>query len=234
MKSCLAPILLMTAACGGDLDPGAGDDPGTGTQTLVVDGSVRATNRLANARSYGEFDTDISVRVTLNGQSVTTGTVTITSASGTVPLVFDPSPDNGRWEGQLPGYDEVFVLDVQAGPDEVIGVRVDGPDRFVFTSPSPGASVDSRMPLAVGWECEDTAESASIRAGEIESVAIDDTGEFSLPPGSLKAEKDRARENGLRITRTNRVTPAGAAAGSEFTVSVTNEISVLALPDPSL
>jgi hypothetical protein len=128
----------------------------------------------------------------------------------------------------------VYVLDVVSGEDNVGGVRVDGPDIHVFVEPLPGATIDSTMPLLVSWGRDDAASSASIDTEELDSIAIDDTGEFSLPPGSLNAESDKAKENTLRITRTNRVTPAGGAAGSEWEVSIRNEIEVLAAPDPSL
>ncbi|MBX3161528.1 MAG: hypothetical protein KF773_36540 [Deltaproteobacteria bacterium] len=223
--------MFAAAACGGPLDPGAGDDPGGGTRTLVVTGSVQARNRLVNARTNAEFDTDVSVRVTLNGQNVSTGTVTISTASGTVPLVADR--DNGRWSARLPGYEEVYLLDIQAGPDEVTGVRVDGPDPFTFTAPTAGATVDATMPISVTWSCDDTAESAAIRADELDALAIADTGKFSLPPRSLRTDRDKPRANTLRITRTNHLAPAGAAGGSDFAVSITNEIDVLAAADPT-
>lgn len=233
MKSCLVIATLVFAACGGsELAPGAGDDPGKGTNTLVIDGSITARNKLTNAHSYGEFDTDVSVRVTLNGQTVQAATVTVTSETGTVPLTFRGDPN--RFQATIPGYDEVFVLDVKAGPDEVTGVRVDGPDLFSFSKPTAGATVDATMPMDVAWSCDTTADSAAIDAGDgIDALSIEDSGEFSLPANTLRSEKDKTRTNTLRITRTNRVTPAGAVGGSEMTVSITNEIDVIAMANPT-
>jgi hypothetical protein len=227
-------ILLLAAACGGgsDLDPGSGDDPGTGTRTLVVDGSAHARPRLVNARTAADFETSFEVRVMIGLQNVTGGTVSITSSRGTFPLLY--SSDKNRWEGSAPGYDQVYVLDVESGADAVHDVRVDGPDVHFFTKPLPGATVDSRAILDIAWDSDDTADTASIDAEEIDQIAIPDTGTYVLAAGALKAEKDRAHENTIDLARTNRVTPAGAAPGSEFEVRVENTIQVVAQPDPTL
>lgn len=225
-------LLLALTACGGsDLDPGAGNDPGSGTSTLVVDGSVTANARLANARTSGEFDTEFNVRIQLNGVSVSQGTVTMTSSSGTVVLIYNQE-NNGRWRGTAPGYDEVYILDVDSGRDYVHDVRVDGPSIHTFSEPLAGATVDATMPLMVKWN-EKNADSAAIDAENIDRVSIPDTGSYSVAPGALKSEKDKARENQIRVTRTNRVVPAGALGGSEMTVSVENEITVVAQPNPN-
>jgi hypothetical protein len=218
------------------LDPGSGNDPGTGTATLVVTGGASARARLTNAQTPGDFDTDFSVRITLNGQTITTGTVTMTSTSGKLPLVFNlvGTGNGSRWEGTAPTYDEVYVLDVDNGADNVHGVRVDGPDIHWFTAPTAGATVDSTMPLPVTWDRASASSSASIHAENLNDVAITDTGSYSLAPGALKAEKDRTRVNTVQLTRTNRVTPAGAAAGSELAVSIENDIDVVAQANPAL
>lgn len=231
MKHILALGLL--AACGGsDLDPGAGNDPGGGTGTLVVDGSARAESRLSNAQAAADFDTSFEVRIRLNGADVVDGSVTVTSASGTFDLLVGDTDNGKRWRGSAPRYDEVYVLDVVSGEDAVDSVRVDGPDIHAFVEPLAGATVDPTVALLVRWGGDHEAQSASIDAEEIDDLAIDDTGEFSLPPGSLKSDQDQARQNTLRITRENRVVPAGGAAGSEWSVSIRNEIDVLASPTP--
>lgn len=221
--------------CGGtdsDLDPGAGNDPGTGTSTLAIDGEIRAKPRLTNARARGDFDTELSVRVVLNLQPVSSGRVTVTSASGSVPLVF--RADTNRWEAVAAGYDEVYVVDVESGEDFVEGVRVDGPDIHTFSEPTPGATVDSTQPLKITWVSDEQAPSASIDAEEIDTIAIPDTGLYMLSGGALKAEQDKARENRIELVRLNRVTPAGAIGGSEVSVAVENHIQVVAMPNPAL
>lgn len=234
MKSLLASTLFLIA-CGsskGSFDPGIGNDPGSGTSTLTVDGSARARPRVSNAQEPGQFDTEFSVRVSLNGQEVTTGTVTMTSATGAIALVY--AGGDRRWSGVASSYEEVYRLDVESGADMVKGVRVDGPDIHVFTKPTAGASVDSTMPLDVAWDAGETADEATIRTDVIDTLAIPDTGDYALAAGGLKAERDKVKQNTIRLTRTNRVTPAGAAGGSQLTVSVDNAVDVVALANPSL
>jgi hypothetical protein len=227
--SLASTLLFGFAACGGsDLDPGSGDDPGSGTSTLQVNGSVRAEPRLTNARNGGEFTTEISVRIQLNGQDVTAGSVTVTSSSGGVVLAYD---GNGRWRGDGIGYDEVYVLDVDSGNDNVHDVRVDGPSIHVFAEPQAGANVDASMPLLVKWSSKG-ADSASVDAENLDRISVDDTGSYMLAAHALKSEKDKPRENQITIARTNRVTPAGATAGSELSVTIENDLTVIAMPDP--
>lgn len=231
----LVSTLGLFAACGGggsDLDPGAGDSGGTGTNTLLVNGSVSADPRLTNARAAAEFDTEFSLRITLNGVGVTTGNVTITGNSGKFPLTY--VGDNGKWEGVGLGYDEVYILDVISGEHEVTGVRVDGPDFHTFKEPLPGATVDSTLPLKVTWDSGESADSTAIRADKIDWVSIPDEQTYMLSAGSLDAANDQATPNDLRLVRTNRVIPAGAVGGSEFSVSVENRIEIVAQPNPAL
>jgi len=234
MKRYVISTIFVVGACGGsDLAPGAGNDGGGGTRTLVVDGSARAEARVTNARNAADFDTEFSVDVSLDGVPVTTGSVTITSVAGTVDLTFqDTQNGQGRWRGNAPGYDEVYVLDVISGDDSVDNVRVDGPDVHVFEEPLAGATVDSTLPLDVVWKRSDEAASASIDTDELDPLAIPDSGTHTLPAGTLRTEQDKARENTIRITRTNRVTPAGSAGGSEWSVTIRNDIQVLAAPVP--
>jgi len=222
--------LLGIAACGGsNVDPGAGNDPGTGTGTLVVTGSARATSRTVNAKLDTDFDTTFSVRVSLNSQTVTTGTVTITSASGKVPLTYQLDT---FWTGTAPTYDEVYILDVVSGPDKAEGIRVDGPDIHTFSAPTEGQALDSTMPNMIKWNRNDMASSATLRGGNIDSLVIPDSGSYSLAAGSLKTDQTVARENTLRLSRSNNVVPKGATGDSAWTVTIENSLDVLANPVP--
>ena len=227
--------IVAAVGCGGtgsDLEPGSGDDPGSGTSTLTVDGVMTAKPRLVNARNSGDFETSLSVRVMLGLQAVTGGRVTVTSSSGTVALIY--RPDENRWQGTSAGYDEVYVLDIESGADAVTGVRVDGPDLHFFTAPMIGATVDSTLPLEVKWDSDETADSTSIDTEEIDRFAIPDTGAYVLAAGTLRAESDQTRVNGIELVRANRVTPAGAAGGSEMVVAIENHIEVVVQPNPAL
>ncbi len=223
---------LDLAACSGsNLDPGAGNAPGTGTSTLVVAGSAHATSRMVNAKVDTDFNTDFSVRVTLNNQTVTTGTVTISSASGKVPLTYQLATT--FWTGTTPTYDEVYILDVVSGPDKAEGIRVDGPDIHTFSAPTEGAALDSTMPNVIKWNRNDTADSASMRTDGIDKpITIPDSGSYSLAAGSLRADQGVARPNTLRLSRSNTVVPKGATGDSNWTVTIENDLDVVANPLP--
>jgi hypothetical protein len=232
----LASLIVTLAACSSDpLEPGAGDDPGTGTSTLDVEGRAHAEPRTASARAAADFTTEFSIRIGRGGQAVTTGTVTVSSRYGTTTLTYDSSDGSlGRWTGTANGYDEVYQLDVTSGSDEVRGVIVDGPDIHTITAPALGASLDSTVATMLTWKRGDTADDATLKTDELGRIAITDSGSYSMGPGTLKADKDDARANTIELRRENRVTPAGAIAGSSFVVTIEQRLEVLAQPDPAL
>lgn len=233
MKQLLACSLFATlAACGGGdpLEPGAGDDPGTGSSTLLIDADVHAGERLPNAREAADFDTELHVRVEKDGERVESGSVSVTSAGGTVELAFDAADDGGRWRGLQAGYFEVYELDVTSGDDFVAGVRVDGPALHYFTTPTAGATVDATAALDVSWAAAEVADTATIRTKEMDEVTIDDAGGYTLAVGSLKSKPDETEQEELRLRRAARITPAGAVAGSELRVEISNRIELVVAP----
>jgi hypothetical protein len=239
MKHHIASLALLAvplvAACSHDpLEPGQGSDPGSGTGTLFVDGNASAEPHVATATTSLDFSTDFSIRIELNGQSVTTGaTVMVRSLNVSTTLTFNPD-NGGRWIGTASGYDESYQLDVVSGADKITGVIVDGPTVHRITDPLAGASLDSTMPYLVKWDRNEAAQEASIEVGHIDRLTIADTGSYMVPAGSLDAEKDKTKENTIEIRRSNRISPAGAIGGSSFQVSIRNDIDVLALANPAL
>lgn len=234
IKAIFASTLVLTA-CGSDpLEPGAGDDPGSGTSTLLVDGRAHAEPAFANARLPSDFSTDFSIRITLDGQPVTTGSVTVSSRFETTPLTWEADGEGGHWVGRAANYDEVYQLDVISGTDEVTGVIVDGPDIHTFVAPEAGATLDSTVQNPITWSRGETADIASLDAEEIDRITIADSGDYMMSAGVLKADKDQARENQIELRRTNHIVPGGAIAGSDFAVTVENRLTVIAAPNPAL
>jgi|GEM_PF-1102431 len=230
MHQALCLSLMFFVACGGS---STGDSQGSGTGTLLVTGSATATPRLANASAATDFDTDFSVEVQLAGVAVTTGTVTM-KGSTTTALTFTTTGGDAHWKGAATGYDQSYVLDVTSGTNAVTGVSVDGPDIHVITSPTAGASLDSTLPFTATWDRATAADTARVQAGDGgNAVDVADSGTYAVTAGTLHADKDQARTNTLRITRSNRISPAGAITGSQFTVGVINEVDVVAAPCPS-
>lgn len=224
----LAYILLggTLVACGGGgvLDPGAGDDPGTGSLTLQVDADVNARPIVANAQSEESFTTEFHVRVQKAGADVTTGTVTVRSRGGDVALTY--GVDN-RWHGVQAGYWEVYELAVESGADFVDGVRVDGPALHYFSAPLPGATLDSLVAQDIKWKRGEAADVTTLDTDKIDQLAIPDTGTFVLPAGSLKSKPDGVEQERIRVDREQLVIPTGAVAGSQMRVQIRNEVEVL-------
>lgn len=233
MKTMFASLALVAAACSSNpLDPGAGDQTGGGTSTLLVTGRASAEPNTPNTREDTQFTTNFEIEVSLNNVPVTTGTVTVKSRTGLATLTFNPNGGQfGRWEGSIANYDEVYDFNVESGSDSVTGVYVDGPDIHVFTSPMAGASLDATMPQKILWARGAKADSARFSAGDGgNGITIDDSGTYSMAPGTMNTDQTQARPNTLRLTRTNNVTPKGGVAGSMLSVSVAQELDVVALP----
>jgi hypothetical protein len=235
MKHSLASLIFLVACGGmsGPLDPGAGDSQGTGTKTLLVTGSATASPRVASAQVASDFDTAFSVRIELAGAVVTTGTVTVTSSTAATPLAFTTTGnDTGHWIGNASGYDEVYQLDVTSGTDNVTGVVVDGPDIQTITAPTAGATIDSTQPFVATWDRAAAADVATVQAGDGGPITIVDSGTYSIAPGTLAADKDKARADTFRLSRSNHVSPSGAVVGSEVEVGVQEEVDVVAAACP--
>lgn len=225
-------LVSSVAACGGggDLDPGAGNDAGEGSTTLLVDADVEARPLVPNASKAVDFTTSFRVRLERAGTPVTTGTVTIESAAGAVSLEY--RNDDNRWVGAQTGYQEVYRLSATAGDDFLDGVRVDGPALHWFTAPAPGATVDTRAPVMVTWSRGEAAETARLDTDQLDELVIGDTGSYAIPTGGFKSKRDEVEQERIRLDRSRRLTPAGALVGSEMRVLVRNEISVVVAAAP--
>jgi len=232
MKTIFASILLLVACSSDPLDPGAGNNPGGGTNTLLVEGRATAEPQFANAKAATDFNTEFSIRISLNNTPVTTGTVTVASRFANATLTWRDQP--GRWEGTMANYDEVYELDIVSGADKVSGVIVDGPDIHAFTAPTAGATLDSTVQNPLKWDRDEAATITTFDASEIDRINIDDTGSYMMGIGVLKAERDQARDATLELGRTNHVVPGGAIAGSDFAVTIMNRLDVIVAPNPAL
>lgn len=220
-------IALLTApvfACGSGLPDGS--SAGEGNQVLEVSGTVEADNQIANASSANDFNTSFEIRVQRDGIDVGDAIVTVESDAGVVELSLN---GDGEYVGGQPGYSEIYRLDIVAGDDFVRGVRVDGPDIHTFITPTAGATVDANADLLVEWRRDETAEAVRIETREMDELSIEDTGSFTAPVAALQWEGDEFDER-VRLERSNRVSPIGAAGDSSFTVRVRNEIEFLAVP----
>jgi hypothetical protein len=230
---CIAVAVLAQGACSQSADglmPGTGNQEGTGTGTLEVEASVAASPNRSNAAANSEFATEFSVRVSRGERVIVNGSVTITTATGKIPLTYQL----GRWSGSAPIYDEVYVLDIASGADRVDAVRIDGPDVHTFSDPSPDQTIATNLPVTVKWNRTDEADSAAVRTDTTDWIEIPDEGSYSLQPGAFRPDPTKPLMHTLQLARTNRVVPAGATTGSTWSVTIVNQLHVNTDPTPPL
>jgi hypothetical protein len=226
MKSIFASFAIILVACT------HGTDPGTGTGTILVTGTAHADSQTVNAATSTSFVTQFDFDLQINYAPVTTGTVTLTSQTGVATLTFQQNGggNNGTWQGMSANYDPVYELNVTAGPDNIKGVYVQGPDIHLFQTPTAGASLDSTMTITTTWKRSTTAEEARFGVGDVQGLVIPDSQTYAIPAGTLHANRGQATPNTMRLTRSNSVVPKGALAGSMVSVEITQTLDVVALP----
>jgi hypothetical protein len=210
---------MVASACTDPLQPGSGDDVGSGTRTLRVEGRVLGSSDSAS----------FVVQIWRGSLPVTDVDVSITSRTGRYVLRSDPRFP-GKWSG-LPAesYDEVYVLDVESGDDEIRNVRVDGPPLVVFTSPAASSTIDPASPLEVRWK-PGMADQLFLRVNPQGTVwgEVDDVGSFTIPADTVVPSL--AGSHAIGLSRTNKVTPAGAAEGSWMSVSTEEYLEICDRP----
>lgn len=220
-------LLLAVPACSDGLP--SGDDPGSGTATLLVNGDVIATPLIANAQRAADFNTAFTIDVTKGAAPAAIDSITVESDAGIVTLARDGALGL-RWRGAQSGYHQIYRLTIEAGADNVRDVQVDGPALHYFTAPLPGATVDATMPLVVTWKRSEEATIATLETRELDSIAIGDAGTYTVPVGGLKSKDNEVEQERIRVDRAARVSPAGAVVGSDVRVLVRNEVEVVVAP----
>lgn len=213
---------LWLAGCGS----AATSNPGTGSATLLVDANVSAENRVVNAANATDFDTRFSVRLSKGGAALHGATVQIESDLGAVVLV-ENNQTSGRYEGGQTGYAGTYALSAILGADRVEGAALTGPPVHSFSAPLLGAQAIYGQPLEVKWS-PGGADAASLDTRELDSIAVPDTGAYTVPPGGLKkADPGKTAEESVRVVRSSTLALAGGVPGSSLSVSVRNEVTFL-------
>ncbi|MFO0579940.1 MAG: hypothetical protein U1A78_38705 [Polyangia bacterium] len=220
MRSALSAILFGTAllsACGSsDIV-----DAGSGTGTLRIDAEISASESVSNALTESQFRTEVSVRITRMGVGVPGASVVIGAAGA--PLTLSPANNNGDYRGSLPGYARRYSLDVDAGADNVHGVRLDGPVFHIISAPMQGTLQRAGQPLTVSWS-PGGASAATVEAAEMPETATPDNGVFTVAGSFLVADVGKLKDARVRVRRTNTTVLAGGAAGSTLTVRIRNAV----------
>jgi hypothetical protein len=217
----LATTMFAISACG----TGSISEPGRGSGTLTINAHVQAESRVPNARGSTDYDCELSARVYKAGQAVIGATVEIASGLGTVKLIDDNN--NGTYRGVQVGYAGAYTLSAQLGDDYFEGGSLSGPEAHSFETPAVGAQIVYGQPLEVRWS-PSGATAASLSTRELDEVAVQDTGAYSVPAGGLKkADPGKTEEERVRVTRSSTMGLSGTAGGSDLSVSVRNEVTLL-------
>ena len=214
-------VLLVTAGCGG----GSGSvkpqpqDPGTpapGIGSMVVQASAKGTDT-----SPGVFSTDFeAILADTTGASITGATVAITDDGGSVALVED-SGTPGTYRAMRAGLPSgAMTLDVVAGSIQLLGATVSAPDLHVITSHQANDMIQASHPVHIAWSRAAAATEAVIETKDYQGTPEADDGTKTIPTPGNPVRNDQA----FRVTRTNRASVAGAAAGSTFAASVRNSV----------
>ncbi|RDV36787.1 hypothetical protein DV096_17015 [Bradymonadaceae bacterium TMQ3] len=202
---------------------------GESSGSLKVEVKVEAEARHANASSAQDFETEIEVRVSRQGVPVTDARVVIAAYElGEWTLEHD---EDGEYEHEIDGYHRAYRVDVIAGADRVEGVYLAGPALHTFDAPTQGAQVPGDQPLDVSWQAESGADEVWIEGEGFEDVRLDATASsYQVAPEQLDREPHEREDNEIEVLRLNRMSIEGAEAGSQMSVSVSNEVEVWVAP----
>jgi hypothetical protein len=211
--------LLVTAGCGGGNSvkpqPQAPAAP-AGAGNLVIQASATGLDT-----APGTFTTDFVTLVSDTlGAAVSGATVVITDDGGSVSLVEEVgTPGTYRaFRAGLPS--GTMTLDVTAGAAQLLGRTVSAPDLHTITSHAPNAVVQASHPIQITWSRAAAATEAMVTTKNYQGGPEADDGTKTIPTPGNPARNDQA----IRVTRTNRASLAGAAAGSSFEASVRNSV----------
>lgn len=206
----------LCAACG-DAGPAVQrNDPGTGSNTMLVQAEIEAQD------VPGGFVTQMEVQLK-NGQgsAISGATVTIRNGDlGTVTLLED-GVGSGTYKASVNSFPSGdFRLDAVRGDDKVERVIVGGIGVHRITSPEANATVPANQPLLVQWSRPSEALGAELETRDFDANNIADTGEFTIP-GSANPPRTDQR---IRVWRFNQVQIAGGLPGSQFKLEVRNTV----------
>jgi len=209
-------------ACGSNNTSNAAvshNNPGTGTNTLKVVGSVGAISTPTTTTPSTTFSVTVTdgAGATVNGATVTVlnssvpdGVVNLTQATG-----------GSTYTGTVASYPSGdFRLNVVKGTDNVQGVVVGGVGMHTINAPALNGTVTAGQPLDVTWTTPAVAKQVSIQTRDLPTTLAPDTGDFTISGAQNPARISQR----VIITRNNEVEAAGGLLGSGLSVSYANRI----------
>ena len=211
---------LVAVACGDSGGPAVlRNDPGTGTQTMLVTADIDGND--VPGGFVTEFDVSLRDAQTnpISGATVTIQNNTL----GTVTLLED-----GVGTGDYVATVNTFApgdyrLDVVKATENVRGVVVGGMDVHQIISPTNNDTVSAVLPLIITWSRPSQAAGVDVETRDFEVLGIPDLGTFTIDPVNNPARNDQR----IRILRFNKVDLAGGLFGSRLKLKIRNTVEPL-------
>jgi hypothetical protein len=196
MRTSIAMLLPVLAACGG------GTDAGSGTGTLFA--TIEVTGR--------PNDTKVELELSARGNPVIGANVVLTDVDRELPVTAE-AKNAGRYDANFMGYARTIEVKIVAGEDE-LEASLEGPAPHVITRPPNDAIVrraDYEV-LTVEWEADDPADSVEVAPEDGDKVNLEeDDFETDIPLGPLKNGSQK-----ISVERATSVDLSGGTAGSRF------------------
>jgi phage tail sheath gpL-like len=212
-KSSASVLLTLVAlvgapACGSD----SATDPGTGTQTLAVQGTM--------TRNADDDTASLHVNVQRAGVRVDDAMVTVHSERGDVTLTHDGS---GDYVGVQAGWAGSYRLEVAAGADRLEG-SIRAPELMTLLSPDPTTAIDAHAAVngvvTLRWSGE-AADSIRVRSKDFDYEGTDE-GHVDMAAAQLKESSQE-----VELRRENSVALAGGVPGSTLSASCRGNFTLI-------
>jgi hypothetical protein len=204
LVTCVAVVGLW--GCGG-----GGTSPGSGTQTLSVDGQIT------------QADANASYRVTVRrgNAAVNDALVTMQTDRGGTSLALDK---DGTYRGTAVGWGGTYTVTVSSGADHLEGSIV-APQAAPITAPDPTVAFDPHTAtggvILLRWGGP-LAENAHVRSGDFDWGPMTDPGQLTVPATIFK---DTTQE--VRVERENSTALAGGVAGSQLSADLETRTTLI-------
>ena len=210
----LVAVFAVLSACG--------SDPGTGSHTLYVRGSMDTD---------GSTD-GTSVRIEVregnrSGTVVTDAIVTLRSVAGTDQTLGLINRGNTPvYERSGFAWDRGFVLQIRRGNTDMLDAALETPGVTVITDPVQATTFNrtNNPRFVVRWRDEygRAAQMPEVRLerADIKQSLPQDVNQFELESSRLVPTQDEQ----VTVTRTNKVTLQGGLDGSEWTATTHHRI----------
>ncbi len=198
----VAAFGLVLAGCGDSATSPTGpaparNDPGTGTQTMLVKADIEGQD--VPGGFVTEFDVGLRDAV---GDPISGAVVTVRNPNlGTLNLL-ETGVGSGDYEATVNTFASGdYELNVVRGPDNVLGVVVGGMAAHSILSPQANDTLLAAQSMMITWNRPSTAAAADVETLDFGVEGIADAGSFMIAAVDNPARDDQR----IRVWRFNRV-----------------------------